>query len=195
MMFKKTFQGLDGVIEIAPNEIFSDDRGFFSVSYRKDDFRELGLPTEFVQANHSRSIKNVCSPDFQFTESNLHFQAYPPMAKLMRCTRGSAYIVAVDMRRDSPFFLRHTMTFCTPDNMVQQYAPAEFARGFCSFENDTEIQYLCTGFYDKRGDQGVAWNDPDIGINWPIVNPELSERDKTAPRVSEWLKSPSAICL
>jgi dTDP-4-dehydrorhamnose 3,5-epimerase len=187
MMFKKIGEYLDGVVEIQPTQIFSDDRGFFSVSYRMDDFRELGLPTDFVQANHSRSAAGVVR--------GLHFQSWPPMAKLMRVTRGSATIVAVDMRRDSPTFLKHVATICTANNMIQQYAPAEFARGFASLQDDTEVQYLCTGFYDQRGDQGVAWNDPDIGIKWPVSNPELSERDKTAPRVSEWLKSRLGTCL
>lgn len=187
MMFKKIYGGLDGVIEIAPTQIFSDDRGFFSVSYRKDDFRELGLPTEFVQANHSRSALDVIR--------GLHFQAWPPMAKLMRVTRGAAHIIAVDMRRESPTFLQYRMTLCTSENMIQQYAPAEFARGFASLQGNTEVQYLCTGFYDKRGDQGVVWNDPDIGIEWLISNPIISERDKTAPRVEEWLKSRLGTCL
>lgn len=186
MMFKIVSTAMDGaVVDIAPTQTFGDERGFFAVSYRKDDFRELGLPHDFVQANHSRSVAGVIR--------GLHFQPWPPMAKLMRVTRGAAFIVAVDMRRESPTFLKWTGTMCTSANMVQQYASAEFARGFCSFDDNTEVQYLCTGFYDARGDQGVAWNDPAIGIKWPIENPILSERDANAPTVETWLKSRLAI--
>ena len=186
MMFRLHSEDFGGVVKvIEPTGVFGDERGFFSVTHREDDFRELGLPTDWVQSNHSRSIKNVIR--------GLHFQPWPPMAKLMRVSRGGAYLVAVDLRRESSTFLKWTAVLATEENRRQQYAPAEFARGFCSLSDVTEVQYMCTGFYDARGDQGVAWNDPAIGIKWPIENPILSERDSNAPTVVAWLKSRLAV--
>jgi dTDP-4-dehydrorhamnose 3,5-epimerase len=157
---------------ISPTRTFSDSRGEFAVEFRKDDFKELGLPTEFVQDNSSRSVKNVIR--------GLHFQMNPPMGKLMRVTSGRALLVAVDFRPESPTFLQWTGVEASAENRIQVWAPATFARGFCSLTDDVVVRYKCTGYFDAKGDDAVRWDDPDISVKWPITDPLLSERDRTA---------------
>lgn len=150
-------------------------------AYRNDDFAELGLPTEFVQDNHSYSAKNVVR--------GLHFQLSPPMGKLMRVTSGRAFLVTVDMRQDAAPFLKWVGIEASEDNMVQVWPPAEFARGFAALEDNTVVQYKCTGLYDPKGDAGVLWNDPAIGVNWPVTVPILSDKDRNARTVAEYVRS------
>ncbi len=167
------------VIIVIP-EVFEDERGFFMECYREDQFKELGLPANFVQDNHSRSVKN--------TVRGLHFQWDPPMGKLMRVTYGVAFLVAVDIRKGSPTFGKWFGMEVSAENKKQIWAPAGFARGFCVLSDFAEIQYKCTGIYNKKGEDGILWNDPQIGIEWPVKNPILSEKDKNAQPLSEWLK-------
>jgi dTDP-4-dehydrorhamnose 3,5-epimerase len=174
---------LDGTAVIVP-EIFLDDRGFFMETYRSDRFQELGLPAQFVQDNHSRSVKNVVR--------GLHFQWAPPMGKLMRVPLGRAWLVAVDIRKGSPTLGRWAGVECSAENRRQVWAPAGFARGFCVLSEVAEIQYKCTGIYNSRAESGILWNDPMIGIAWPVKDPMLSTKDAQARTLAEWLGAPES---
>jgi dTDP-4-dehydrorhamnose 3,5-epimerase len=173
----------DAVVVLQP-EVFQDERGFFSETFRADQFAELGLPTEFVQDNHSGSVKNVVR--------GLHFQWDPPMAKLMRVTRGRAFLVAVDIRKGSPTFGQWFGIEASEENRIQVYAPAGFARGFAALSDFVEVQYKCTGIYNPKGESGILWNDPEIGVEWPVENPIVSEKDRKAQTLAEWLRRPES---
>jgi dTDP-4-dehydrorhamnose 3,5-epimerase len=185
MEFKIESRHMRDVAVIVP-EIFQDSRGFFTETYREDKFRELGLPSHFVQDNHSRSARGVIR--------GLHFQWEPPMGKLMRVTVGSAFLVAVDIRAGSPTLGQWVGVEASVENRRQVWAPAGFARGFCVLAEFAEIQYKCTGLYSNKAESGILWNDPAIGINWPIATEEaqLSEKDKKAQTLAEWLASSNA---
>lgn len=174
---------LNDIAVIKP-EVFEDERGFFTEFYRSDQFRELGLPDNFVQGNHSRSSKGVLR--------GLHFQWEPPMGKLMRVTYGSAFLVAVDIRKGSPHLGKWFGMEVTEKNKLEIWAPAGFARGFCVLSDFAEIQYLTTGVYSNKAESGIRWNDPEIGINWPVSEPQLSEKDKNAQSLSQWLQKPES---
>lgn len=174
---------LGDVVVVVP-EIFQDARGFFSETFRADQFKALGLPTEFLQDNHSRSSKGVVR--------GLHFQWEPPMGKLMRVTAGSAFLVAVDIRKGSPTFGQWVGIEASADNRRCVWAPAGFARGFCALSDGTEIQYKCTGIYNAKGEGGIRWNDPAIGIKWPLSDVFVSEKDAKARLLSEWAASPES---
>lgn len=161
------------------HQVFSDDRGFFMEVYRRDLFRELGLPETFVQLNQSRSVRNVVR--------GLHFQWDPPMGKLMRVTHGAAFLVAVDIRHDSPTLGRWVGETLTAGNHIQLWAPPGFARGFCVLSDTADVEYLCTGSYNAVAESGIAWNDPEIGIEWPVKNPILSSKDAAAVSLRQWL--------
>ena len=165
---------------IVKPEVFEDKRGFFSEVYRKDQFKELGLPHDFVQLNHSRSEENVLR--------GLHFQWEPPMGKLMRVTFGVAYLVAVDIRKDSPTLGKALGFEVSADNKLNIWAPAGFARGFCVLSEFAEIQYLTTGLYNSACESGILWNDPQIAIDWPVRNPIVSEKDIKAQTLKQWLE-------
>ena len=171
---------LNGLVVLIP-EVFEDERGFFLEVYRADQFRELGLPCEWFQDNHSRSAKGVLR--------GLHFQWDPPMAKLMRVTYGTAFLVAVDIRKGSPTLGRWYGLEVSAQNKKQVYAPAGFACGFCVLSDFAEIQYKCTGTYNPKGESGIRWDDPTIGIGWPIANPTLSAKDAKAQGLEAWLNS------
>ena len=173
----------DLVVVVVP-EIFKDSRGFFSETFRADQFRSLGLPTEFVQDNHSRSARGVVR--------GLHFQWDPPMGKLMRVTLGSAFLVAVDIRKGSPTLGAWVGVIASDENRRQVWAPAGFARGFCVLSEVAEIQYKCTGIYNNHAESGILWNDPEIGIEWPLTNVQLSDKDQKAQTLTQWLASPES---
>jgi len=174
---------IDDVRIVIP-EVFEDDRGFFMETYREDRFAEAGLPSQFVQDNHSRSVKNVVR--------GLHFQWEPPMGKLMRVTFGTAFLVAVDIRIGSPTFGKWFGCECSAQNKKQVWAPAGFGRGFCVLSDAAEIQYKCTGIYSNKAESGILWNDPVIGIEWPVKDPILSEKDKKAQTLEQWKRSSDA---
>ena len=174
---------IDDVVVVRP-EVFEDERGFFSEIYRKDQFEALGLPGHFVQANHSGSVKG--------TLRGLHFQWEPPMGKLMRVTRGAAFLVAVDIRVGSPTLGRWVGVDATSDNHVQVFAPAGFARGFCVLSDYAEIQYLCTGVYNSGAESGISWCDPALGIEWPVDDPIISAKDAVAQTLADWLRTDEA---
>jgi dTDP-4-dehydrorhamnose 3,5-epimerase len=170
-----------GSVIVLANERFKDERGFFMETYRADQFRELGLPTEFVQDNLSRSSKHVLR--------GLHFQWDPPVGKLMRVAQGRAFLVAVDIRKDSPTLGQSFSIEISADDGKQVWAPAGFARGFCALSDGVEIQYKCTGTYNPQTEGGIRWNDPALGIDWPVSNPILSNKDAGARTLAEWLAS------
>lgn len=169
---------LGDVVVLVP-QVFEDERGFFMETFRADRFKALGLPYEFLQDNHSRSGKGVVR--------GLHFQWNPPMGKLMRVTYGSAFLVAVDIRKGSPTLGQWSGREVSAANKRQIWAPAGFARGFCVLSNVCEIQYKCTGVYNPKAEGGIRWNDPEIGIQWPTQDPLLSAKDAHAPTLREWL--------
>jgi len=180
MEFKIEKETLNGLIVLVP-EAFKDERGFFSETYREDKLKELGIEEKFVQDNHSGSIKGVLR--------GLHFQWDPPMGKLMRVSQGEAFLVAVDLRKDSPTFGQWYGEIVSKDNKKQIWAPAGFARGFYVLSPYVEIQYKCSGLYDKNGESGILWNDPTIGIAWPLDGqPILSPKDERAQTLSKWLE-------
>jgi dTDP-4-dehydrorhamnose 3,5-epimerase len=172
---------LDDVVVLVP-DIFKDSRGFFSETFRADQVSLLGLPTDFVQDNHSRSAKGVVR--------GLHFQWDPPMGKLMRVTLGSAFLVAVDIRKGSPTLGKWVGVECSAENRRMVWAPSGFARGFCALSDGTEIQYKCTGIYNSRAEAAIRWNDPSIGVEWPLIDVIVSEKDRSALSLAEWLASP-----
>jgi len=165
---------------VLKHEFFEDQRGFFLEVFRQDVFREAGLPDSFVQLNHSRSEKNVLR--------GLHFQWSPPMGKLMRVTQGAAYLVAVDIRKGSPTLGKWHGMEVAAESKRQVWAPAGFARGFCVLSEYAEIEYLCTGTYNAACESGISWNDPAVGIEWPVKDPLLSEKDRTAKPLAQWLE-------
>lgn len=174
---------LDEVKIVVPKAM-RDDRGFFMEVYRQDLFAELGLPDRFLQLNLSRSSRGVLR--------GLHFQWNPPMGKLMRVAHGRAFLVAVDIRVGSPTIGRWVGLEMSSEEPRQLWAPASFARGFCVLSDHAEIEYLTTGTYNKATESGVRWNDPAIGIEWPVVNPILSAQDESAQSLREWLARPES---
>ena len=183
MSFKIESIQLNEVVIIAP-EVHGDARGFFMETFRSDHFRTMGLPVEFPQDNHSRSSRGVLR--------GLHIQWDPPMGKLMRVTSGSAFLVAVDVRKGSPTLGKWFGTEVSAENKKQIWAPYGFARGFCALTDDCEIQYKCTAIYNPQGEGVIHFADPVIGIHWPMdANAVLtSERDRRAQTLAQWLASP-----
>jgi dTDP-4-dehydrorhamnose 3,5-epimerase len=161
------------------HQVFRDERGFFMEVWRRDLFAPLGLAESFVQLNHSRSARGVVR--------GLHFQWEPPMGKLMRVTAGRAFLVAVDIRPDSPALGRWFGVEVAAEDAVQLWAPAGFARGFAVVSDHAEIEYLCTGTYNPAAESGIRWDDPAIGIRWPLAAPTLSDKDRRAQTLAEWL--------
>ncbi len=183
MEIKIESRSLRDIVVLVP-DIFCDDRGFFMETFREDQFKANGLPTHFVQDNHSRSVKGVLR--------GLHFQWEPPMGKLMRVSMGSAFLVAVDIRKGSPTLGKWVGVEASAENRRQVWAPAGFARGFCVLSDGAEIQYKCTGIYNNKGESGIRWDDADIGIEWPVRDVLLSEKDQNAQTLSQWLSRPES---
>ncbi len=183
MQIKVETRSLGDVVVVVP-EIFQDERGFFTETFRADQFKALGLPTEFVQDNHSKSAKGVVR--------GLHFQWEPPMGKLMRVTVGAAFLVAVDIRKGSPTLGQWVGVEASTENRRCVWAPAGFARGFCALSEGTEIQYKCTGLYNGRAESAIRWNDPAIGIKWPMTDVLVSDKDRKARTLADWLVSPES---
>jgi dTDP-4-dehydrorhamnose 3,5-epimerase len=183
MQIRVESRHLGEVVVLVP-DIFQDSRGFFMETFREDQFKDFGLPGHFVQDNHSRSTKGVVR--------GLHFQWDPPMAKLMRVSMGSAFLVAVDIRKKSPTLGQWVGIEASAENRRQVWAPAGFARGFCVLSEVAEIQYKCTGLYNSKAESGICWNDPRIGIEWPVSEPSLSDKDRQAQTLERWLTRPDS---
>ncbi|MCF2442468.1 dTDP-4-dehydrorhamnose 3,5-epimerase [Dyadobacter sp. CY345] len=161
-----------GLVEIFPR-VFQDDRGFFFESYNEEVFEKLGLPTNFVQDNQSFSIKGVVR--------GLHFQNAPfAQGKLVRVISGRVLDVAVDIRPDSPTFGKHEVFELRSDTNNMAYIPEGFAHGFVALE-DSVFSYKCTNVYNKGAESGLLWNDPELGIDWGVTNPIVSEKDVILP--------------
>ncbi|HEY8381972.1 MAG TPA: dTDP-4-dehydrorhamnose 3,5-epimerase [Microvirga sp.] len=168
-------------VKIVTTRRFGDDRGFFSEIYNQQRFHEAGITIPFVQDNHSWSAKPG-------TVRGLHFQS-PPFAqdKLVRVVRGRILDVAVDLRRSSPTYGRHVAVELSAENWRQLLVPVGFAHGFCTLEPDTEVLYKVSGYYSAQHDHGLAWNDPALGIEWPVAasGAVLSDKDQRHPTLAE----------
>ena len=169
---------LPGVWLLAPR-VFADHRGFFMESYNRRTMERLGIPHHFVQDNHSRSCRGVLR--------GLHYQIGQLQAKLVRVTLGRVFDVVVDIRRGSSSFGCWTGHELTAANRAMLFAPEGFAHGFLVLSEVAEFQYKCSDFYVPAAERGVAWNDPDIGVDWPLqgLEPTLSAKDLQAPRLRE----------
>lgn len=160
---------IPGLVVIEPR-VFKDERGFFMETYNRSVFEEHGIEPEFVQFNHSLSVKN--------TLRGLHYQVGKPQGKLVRVIRGEVYDVSVDIRFGSPTFGKWFGISLSAENKKMLYVPVGFAHGFCVMSDDAEFIYACTDTYHPEGERGILWNDPDLAVSWPVTKPLLSEKDK-----------------
>jgi dTDP-4-dehydrorhamnose 3,5-epimerase len=168
---------LAGTVLLEP-AVFGDHRGFFAETFRADAWAEAGVDAAFVQDNHSRSVRG--------TLRGIHFQTAPGQAKLVRCARGSIFDVVVDLRRGSPTFGAWEGFVLDDASMRQLFVPVGFGHGFCVTSEIADVAYKCTSYYDPATESGIAYDDPAIGIDWPTdVQPIVSERDATAPRLAD----------
>ena len=165
---------LEGPILLQPT-IHRDKRGFFIETYRREGLAELGVDDEWVQDNHSRSSRGIVR--------GMHFQ--PGMAKLIRCSRGAIVDVLVDIRKGSPTFGEWESFTLDDENLRQLYCPDGFAHGFCVTSEIADVVYKCSAYYDPSIESGFAYDDPEVGIEWPDVELLPSERDAGAPRLRE----------
>jgi dTDP-4-dehydrorhamnose 3,5-epimerase len=170
---KRIETDLPGVLILEPIA-FGDTRGFFQETWNEKVFQDIGINADFVQDNHSRSSKGILR--------GLHYQIQSPQGKLVRVSRGRVFDVAVDIRKSSPHFGRWTGAELSEDNRRMMWVPPGFAHGFMALEDDTDFLYKCTQFYEPQWDRSIAWNDPDIGIDWPLEGlvPQLSAKDVSA---------------
>ncbi|MGB9937111.1 MAG: dTDP-4-dehydrorhamnose 3,5-epimerase [Methanobacterium sp.] len=162
---------IEGVYIIEPS-VFGDERGYFMETYHKREFEESGLDFDFVQDNQSKSKKGVLR--------GLHFQYTKPQGKLVRVIKGEVFDVAVDLRKNSPTYGKWEGVILSEKNKKQFYVPEGFAHGFLVLSDEAEFTYKCTNFYDAEDEGGILWNDPEIGIKWPVDNIDdiiLSKKD------------------
>lgn len=177
MPFEFLKTDIPGVIIIRPR-LFPDDRGFFSELYKKTDFEQAGISGHFVQDNFSSSRKG--------TLRGLHYQINPmAQAKLVRCMRGRIFDVAVDIRRGSPTYAKWIGVELSEDNNLMLYIPEGFAHGFAVLSETADVFYKCSAEYSHLHDRGILWNDPEIGIAWPIDSPVISGKDRRQPRLKD----------
>jgi dTDP-4-dehydrorhamnose 3,5-epimerase len=169
-----------GLVAIEP-DVHADERGFFAETYRRGWHEQLGIPAEesFVQDNHSRSARGVLR--------GLHLQLGDGVAKLVRCARGRIFDVGVDLRRGSPTYGQWDGVELDDEGLRELYVPVGFAHGFCVLSEVADVVYKQSGYYDPELERAIAWNDPEIGIRWPLKAAELtvSARDQAAPRLAE----------
>jgi dTDP-4-dehydrorhamnose 3,5-epimerase len=175
-MARRLETAIEGLVLVAP-EVHSDERGFLVETYRERAWRELGVEASFVQDNHSRSVKRILR--------GLHFQLRPGQAKLVRCARGRIWDVAVDLRRDSPTYGRWEGHELDDWGHHQLFVPIGFAHGFCVLSEEADVAYKLSSYFDPGAEAGIAWDDPDLGIEWPVDELHVSERDQSAPRLAE----------
>jgi len=167
---------LDGVTIIRP-DVFLDDRGFFLETYRADKYARGGIKGRFVQDNHSRSVKG--------TIRGMHAQRRHPQDKLVRVLAGRIFDVVADIRPESPTYLQWISVELSADNFLQLYVPRGFAHGIGVLSDFAEIEYKCTDFYDPADEIRIIWNDPSLGIEWPIDNPIVSPKDREARTLAD----------
>lgn len=169
---------MEGPLLIQPR-VFFDERGYFFESYNRDIFNKIGVNMEFLQDNQSLSQKGALR--------GLHFQAAPfAQGKLVRVARGAVYDVILDIRKNSATYGKHYGVELSEANFTMLWIPVGFAHGFSTLEDNTLFQYKCTQVYNKASEGGVIWNDPEVGINWQIENPILSEKDLLLPRLKDF---------
>jgi len=174
---------LDGLVLINIDH-FQDERGFFIESWHKRDFAEAGLPHEFVQDSHSRSRYGVIR--------GLHYQDMrAPLSKLVRCTVGKILDVAVDLRMSSPTFGKAFTIELNGENKTQLFVPIGFAHGFATLSDVCEVQYKQTDYYQPSCEAGIAWNDPEVAIDWPVKDPILSRRDQNQMSLKQYRENPA----
>lgn len=174
MRFRPT--ELPDVILVEP-DVHRDQRGFFLETYHARKYAEGGVPGPFVQDNHSRSVEG--------TLRGLHAQRNHPQGKLVRAVEGEMFDVAVDIRPSSPTFGRWVGVRLSGENFRQLYIPPGFAHGFCVLSDVVHVEYKCTDFYRPEDEIGVAWDDPEIGIAWPLTDPVISAKDRALPRLRD----------
>jgi dTDP-4-dehydrorhamnose 3,5-epimerase len=167
--------GIAGIVIIEP-DVHRDGRGFLVETYHAERYRECGIAGPFVQDNHSRSVSR--------TLRGLHLQVRHVQGKLIRVIEGEIFDVAVDVRRGSPTFGRWVGVNLTAESFKQIYVPPGFAHGFCVVSGAAQVEYKCTDIYDPTSEVGIAWNDPDLGISWPVADPILSPRDSQHPKLA-----------
>lgn len=172
--FKIIKREIEGVFTVEPT-VFGDERGYFMETYNENDFKAEGIDLTFVQDNQSKSSKGVLR--------GLHFQRTQPQGKLVRVIKGEVFDVIVDLRKDSPTFGKWIGEVLSEENKKQLFAPKGFAHGFLVLSDEAEFVYKCTDFYNGADESGIQWNDPDIGIDWPLddigeENILLSDKDK-----------------
>jgi dTDP-4-dehydrorhamnose 3,5-epimerase len=163
---------LPGALILEP-QVFGDARGFFYESYNKTKYHEAGITVDFIQSNVSRSARGVLR--------GLHYQWPNPQGKLVSVLEGEVYDVAVDIRRGSPTFGQSAGVMLTADNHRHFWVPEGFAHGFCVLSEFATFTYQCTALYDAEADAGIRWNDADLGIDWPLSEPLLSDKDSKTP--------------
>lgn len=168
--------GIPGLLIIEP-DVHGDSRGFFMETWHSERYAEAGLPPRFVQSNVSRSTAGVVR--------GLHYQYPNPQGKLVQALEGRIFDVAVDIRTDSPTFREWVGVELSAQNHRQLYVPEGFAHGFCVLDDIATISYMCTRAFSPEADAAIAWNDPDIGVEWPLQPQSLSAKDSAAPRLAE----------
>ncbi|KWU02497.1 dTDP-4-dehydrorhamnose 3,5-epimerase [Vibrio toranzoniae] len=167
---------LQDCIIIEP-KVFGDERGFFLETFQEERYFNAGIKERFVQDNRSKSSRGVLR--------GLHFQKLKQQGKLVNVTHGEVFDVAVDLRPDSETFGQYESVILTGENKLQFYVPPGFAHGFCVLSESADFQYKCTDYYDPSDESGLLWSDPAINIEWPIVTPLLSDKDRVQPLLSE----------
>ncbi len=165
---KVTESKLAGVKIITPR-VFQDNRGFFLESYNRRKYSECGMDHDFVQDNHSKSVRN--------TLRGLHYQINPGQDKIVRVIAGEVFDVVVDIRRNSPTYGQWEGFILSAENKLQIYIPKGFAHGFCVLSDEAEFVYKCSEYWSPQDERGIIWNDPDINIQWPATEPILSAKD------------------
>ncbi len=168
---------IEGLAAIEPR-VFGDERGFLLETFSAERWCELGVEAEFVQENHSRSTQRG-------TLRGLHFQTDPGQGKLVRCPRGAIFDVAVDLRSGSPTRGHWEGHVLDDQTHRQLWVPVGFAHGFQVLSEIADVAYKLTSLYDPETEAEIAWDDPDVGVEWPLPDPLLSERDRAAPRLTE----------
>jgi dTDP-4-dehydrorhamnose 3,5-epimerase len=167
---------LEGVVVLEP-QVFRDDRGFFLETFSTRRLAGTSLPEHFAQDNHSRSVRDVLR--------GLHYQLENPQGKLVHVARGRIFDVAVDIRRGSPTFASWFSVELSDENLLSLWIPGGFAHGFCVLSDVADVIYKCTTPYEQSDDHGIAWHDPLIGIDWPVKNPVLSQKDASYAPISD----------
>lgn len=167
---------ISDVVLIKP-KVYKDDRGFFMESFRKSYFKQQGIHVEFVQDNMSSSTAN--------TVRGLHYQIENQQAKLLTVPIGKILDVAVDLRKGSPTFGTYVSALLSGENKHQLYIPTGFAHGYAVLKDDTIVTYKCSDYYNPEAERGLFWDDPDLNIDWPVIDPIVSKKDQEQPLLNE----------